>query len=132
MGFLKYFPITAGILTGMLVLIVAAHVFGLTLGNKKIVQSCQGDYVKYDSSNTYCLSVVKQLRPLGSSYNIMIFPKGDEDNSKFLSYIEPNPASEEDIRNMRVIWNTDGIELTCVSGIKLYIPQKLFVDNEGN
>jgi len=127
MGLTKYFSISAGIMTGMLVLIVAAHVFGFTFGNKKILQSCQGEYVKYNSFDPYCLTVKKQLRPLRNNYIIMISRKGDEDYGHVLNYIDPDPVSEDEICKMRVIWSDAGIELTFNTGHKLYIPKEQFI-----
>ncbi|HEY3251063.1 MAG TPA: hypothetical protein VGK25_08080, partial [Ignavibacteria bacterium] len=112
MGITKYFSISAGILTGVLVLIIAAHFFGFTFANKKIIESCQGEYIKYNSYDPYCLSVIKQLRPLGSNYIIMISRKGNDNFGHVLNYIDPDPVNDEEILNTRVIWSSEGIEMT--------------------
>src|SRR4030095_3699995 len=116
MSITKYFSIIAGVLTGLLVLIVAAHVFGFTFATQKIFQSCQGDYVKYNSYDPYCLSVIKQIRPLGSSYIIMVSRKGDENYGHVINYIDPNPTSDNEITKTRVIWSNEGIEMTFNMG----------------
>lgn len=127
MEFTKYISISAGILTGILVLIIGAHFFGFTFASKTVLQSCQGDYIKYNSLHPYCLSVIKQVRPLGNDYIILVSRKGDESYGHVLNYIEPYQVSEEDIKKMRVIWSGEGIELTFSSGHKLYIPKDRFI-----
>ncbi len=127
MGISKYFSIIAGILTGVLILIIAAHVFGFTILNKKILQSCQGEYVKYNSYDPYCLTVIKQVRPLGNSYIILISRKGDENYGHVINYLDPFPLNDDEINTLRVIWSNDGIELTYASGHKLYIPKESFI-----
>lgn len=127
MSFTKYISISAGIMTGILILIIGAHVFGFTFANKIILQSCQGEYIKYNSYDPYCLSVIKQVRPLGNDYIIMVSRKGDESYGHVLNYIEPDHVSEDDIKKMRVIWSSEGIELTFCSGHKLYIPKERFI-----
>jgi len=114
-------------MTGILILIIGAHVFGFTFANKIILQSCQGEYIKYNSYDPYCLSVIKQVRPLGNDYIIMVSRKGDESYGHVLNYIEPDHVSEDDIKKMRVIWSSEGIELTFCSGHKLYIPKERFI-----
>jgi hypothetical protein len=127
MSFTKYISISAGILTGILILIIAAHVFGFTFASKIILQSCQGEYVKYNSYDPYCLSIIKQVRPLGNDYMILISRKGDESYGHVLNYIDPDPVSENDIKKTRVIWSGEGIEMTFSSGHKLYIPKERFI-----
>jgi hypothetical protein len=127
MSFTKYISISAGILTGILILIIAAHVFGFTFASKTIFQSCQGEYVKYNSYDPYCLSIIKQVRPLGNDYIILISRKGDETYGHVLNYIDPDPVSENDIKQTRVIWSGEGIEITFSSGHKLYIPKERFI-----
>jgi len=127
MGISKYFSIIAGILTGVLILIIAAHVFGFTINNKKILQSCQGEYVKYNSFDPYCLTVFKQIQPLGSKYIIMISRKGDEDYGHKVNYLESDPVNEDDIAKIRVMWTNEGLELTYITGHKLYIPKERFI-----
>jgi len=127
MGFTKYISISAGILTGILILIIGAHFFGFTFASKTLLQSCQGDYIKYNSYDPYCLSVIKQVRPLGNVYIVMISRKDDENYGHVINYIDPDPVSEEDIKKMRVIWSGEGIELTFSSGHKLYVPKERFI-----
>lgn len=114
-------------MTGFLILIIGAHVFGFTFANKTILQSCQGEYIKYNSFDPYCLSVIKQVRPLGNDYIILISRKGDETYGHVINYIETNLISEENIKKMRVIWSNEGIELTFAAGHKLYIPKERFI-----
>lgn len=123
----KYFSISAGILTGILFLIIAAQFFGFTFATRTVFQSCQGEYVRYNSYDPYCLSVIKQIRPLGSEYIIMISRKADENYGHVLNYIDPSPVSDDDILKTRVIWSSEGIELTFSSGHKLYIPKERFI-----
>ncbi|HJY64041.1 MAG TPA: hypothetical protein VJ455_07780 [Ignavibacteria bacterium] len=126
MGISKYFSIAAGILTGVLIFIIAAQFFGFTLGNKKILESCQGEYVKYNSFDPYCLTVVKQTLPLGSKYVIIV--SGKNDNNRYvLNYLDPDPVNEDEITKMRVMWTGEGIELTYSTGHKLYIPKEKFI-----
>jgi hypothetical protein len=122
----KYFSILAGFLTGIMILIIGAQLFGFTLGHRKIFQSCQGEYIKYNSFDPYCLSVIKQTRPLGSKYIILISRKDDDNYGHVLNYI-PYPVNEEDISKMRVIWSEEGIEITFSTGHKLYIPKDQFI-----
>jgi len=127
MSFTKYISISAGVMTGILILIIAAHVFGFTFANKIILQSCQGEYINYNSFDPYCLSVIKQVRPLGNDYIIIVSKKGDETYGHVLNYIDPDPVSEDDIKKTRVIWSNEGIEMTFSTGHKLYIPKERFI-----
>jgi hypothetical protein len=127
MGFTKYISVFAGLMTGFLILIIGAHVFGFTFANRTIFQSCQGEYIKYNSFDPYCLSVIKQVRPLGNDYIILISRKGDDNYGHVINYIEPKPLNEEFIKKTRVIWSNEGIEMTFPAGHKLYIPKERFI-----
>jgi hypothetical protein len=43
-----------------------------------------------------------------------------------MNYITPDPVSEDEILKMRVMWISEGIELTFLHGHKLYIPKERF------
>lgn len=121
-----YAALGAGAFTGFLILLVLMQLMGFTWKNSVIMESCQGDYVKYNSYDPYCLSIIKQNQPLSSNYIIMISRKGDKDYGHVINYIDPDPVSEEEIQKTRVIWSNDGIEVTFPAGHKLYIPKERF------
>lgn len=113
---------SAGLFTGMFML----QSFGIVINRKIITESCQGDYVNYDSYDPYCLRIIKLRRVLDSEYVILISRKDDLHYGYVLSYINPSPVSENDIKQTRVIWTIEGIEMTFISGHKLYIPKDSF------
>jgi hypothetical protein len=100
---------------------------GFSWKNSVITESCQGEYVKYNSYDPYCLRIIKQSQPLSSNYIIMVSRKNDENYGHVLNYIDPSPISEDEIKKTRVIWSNEGIEVTFPAGHKLYIPKEKFI-----
>jgi hypothetical protein len=120
------FALGAGLFTGFLILLVVFQLMGFTWKDSVIMESCQGDYVKYNSYDPYCLTIIKQSQPLSSSCIIMISRKDDKNYGHVINYIEPSPISEEDMQKTRIIWSNEGIEATFPAGHKLYIPKDSF------
>jgi len=121
-----YAALGAGAFTGFLIIVVLMQLMGFSWKNTVIMESCQGDYIKYNSYDPYCFSVIKQSQPLSSSYIIMISRKRDKEYGHVISYIDPTPVSEDEIQKTRVIWSNEGIEVTFPLGHKLYIPKERF------
>ncbi len=120
------FTLSAGLFTGILIIIILFQVMGFTLSDRVIMESVQGDYIKYNSYDPYKLRIIKQNQPLSSDFIIMISRKGDDNYGHVINYIDPSPVSDDDIRKTRVIWNNEGIEITYPLGQKLYIPKERF------
>ena len=119
--------LSAGLVTGVLILITLLQLMGVTLSDRVITSSSQGDYIKYNSDDPYTLSIIKQTQPLGSNYIMMVTGKSDKSYGHVVSYIDPAPISDEEIKKTRVIWNNEGVEVTFPLGQKLYIPKERFV-----
>lgn len=122
-----FIALGAGIVTGFLILVILFQLMGFTMSNRVIMESCQGDYVKYGSYDPYCLNIIKQSQALSSNYIILISRKGDMNYGHVINYIDPDPVSEKDIEKTRVIWSNEGIEMTFPLGHKLYIPKERFI-----
>ena len=122
-----FIALGAGMVTGFLILVILFQLMGFTLKDRVIMESCQGDYVKYGSYDSYCLNIIKQSKALSSSYIILISRKGDMNYGHVINYIDPDPVSEKDIEKTRVIWSNEGIEMTFPLGHKLYIPKERFI-----
>ena len=121
------FALGAGLFTGFLILLVIFQLMGFTYKNTLVFESCQGDYVKYNSYDPYCLNIIKQQQPLSSDYILLISRKDDKEYGHVLNYIDPLETSEENMKKTRVIWSNDGIEVTFPAGHKLYIPKDKFI-----
>jgi hypothetical protein len=123
----SFFSLGAGLFTGLLILLIFFQLIGFTWKNSVVMESVQGDYIKYGSFDPYCLLIVKQYRTLGSSYIILVSRKDDKEYGHVLNFIDPAPLSEDEIEKTRVIWAAEGIELTFTTGHKLYIPRESFI-----
>jgi len=121
------FALGAGMFTGLLVLLIFLQMLGFTWKRSVIMESCQGDYIKYGSFDPYCLSIIKQNEPLGSNYIILVSRKDDKEYGHVLCYVDSHPLSDEEIQTTRVIWSSEGIEVTFPAGHKLYIPKDRFI-----
>ena len=121
-----FIALGAGVITGFLILVILFQLMGFTVKNNVILESCQGDYIKYGSYDPYCLNIIKQSQPLSSNYIILISRKGDMNYGHVVNYIEPSPG-EKEIEKTRVIWSQDGIEMTFLHGHKLFIPKERFI-----
>lgn len=121
------FALGAGLFTGLLILLIFFQLMGFVWSNSVVMESCQGDYVKYNSYDPYCLNIIKQSQPLSSQYIILISRKGDKEYGHVVNYIDPLETSEENIKKTRVIWSNEGIEITFPAGHKLYIPKDKFI-----
>ncbi|MBE2218642.1 MAG: hypothetical protein IAE90_10585 [Ignavibacteria bacterium] len=119
--------LSAGLVTGILILITLLQLMGVTLSDRVITSSSQGDYVKYNSDDPYTLNIIKQTQPLNSNYIMMITGKSDKSYGHVVNYIDPAPLSDDDIKKTRIIWNKDGVEVTFPLGQKLYIPKERFI-----
>lgn len=119
--------LSAGLITGLLLIVTIFQLLGLTVTNKIVMETSQGDYVKYNSNDPYTLSIIKQSQPLSSNYIVLISGKNDKSYGHVINYIDPQPLDDNDIRKTRVIWNNEGIEMTFPHGHKLYIPKDRFV-----
>src|SRR5690349_7755616 len=115
---MAFAALAAGLITGILILITLFQVMGFTISDRVIMESSQGDYIKYNSYDPYTLSIIKQNQPLSSNYIIMISRKGDKTYGHVINYLDPDPSDDE-IKKTRVIWNNDGIEMTFPMGHKL-------------
>lgn len=122
-----WFSLGAGMFTGLLLLVILFQLMGFTLKNTVVMESCQGEYIKYNSYDPYCVYIIKQSQPLSSNYIVLISRKGDKEYGHVINYIDPLETSEENIRKTRVIWSGDGIEMTFPAGHKLYIPKDKFI-----
>jgi hypothetical protein len=122
-----FFALGAGLFTGLLVMICILQILGFVYSNDIVMESCQGDYIKYNSYDPYCVYIIKQSQPLSSDYIIMISHKGSHTYGHVLNYIDTDPVSEEEIKKTRVIWSEQGIELTFPAGHKLYVPKDKFI-----
>lgn len=125
--FVLFFTLGAGLVTGLLIIVILFQLMGFTLSDRVIMESFQGDYVKYNSFDPYKLSIIKQSRPLSSDYIILISRKGDNSYGHVINYIDPTEVSDENIKRTRVIWNNEGIEITFPMGHKLYVPKERFI-----
>lgn len=119
--------LAAGLFTGVLIIVILFQLLGFTISDRVIMESSQGDYIKYNSSDPYKLSIIKQNQPLGSSYIVMVSRKDDNSYGHVFNYLDPSPMGDEDIKKTRVIWNAEGIEMTFPMGHKLYIPKERFI-----
>lgn len=126
-SFAGFFTLGAGLFTGLLLLVILFQLMDFTLSNRIIMESVQGEYIKYNSYDPYALRVIKKTRPLSSDYIILVSRKDDKEYGHVLSYIDPDPSGDEDIKRTKVIWNNDGIEITFPMGHKLYIPKERFI-----
>lgn len=122
-----FFGIGAGLFTGILLVIIIFQLMGFTYSDKVIMENVQGEYVKYNSGDPFKLRIIKQSLPLSSDYIIIISRKGEDNYGHVITYIDPDPISDDDIRKTRVIWSNEGIELTFPLGQKLYIPKERFI-----
>ena len=100
---------------------------GFTISDRVIMESSQGDYIKYNSNDPYTLSIIKQSQPLGSRYIVLISGKSDKSYGHVINYLDTSTDSDENIKRTRVIWNNEGIEMTFPMGHKLYIPKERFI-----
>jgi len=119
--------LSAGLVTGVLILITLLQLMGVTLSDRVITSSSQGDYIKYNSDDPYTLSIIKQTQPLNSNYIMMVTGKSDKSYGHVVNYIDPAPLSDEEIKKTRIIWNNEGVEVTFPLGQKLYIPKERFI-----
>lgn len=87
------FTLSAGLFTGILIIIILFQVMGFTLSDRVIMESVQGDYIKYNSYDPYKLRIIKQNQPLSSHYIVMISRKGDDNYGHVINYIDPSPLS---------------------------------------
>lgn len=119
--------LAAGLFTGLMALVIIFQLMGFSWKNTPVMESCQGDYIKYNSYDPYCLHIIKQNQLLSSHYIILISRKGDMEYGHVINYIDPLPVSEDEIKKTRVIWSNEGIEITFPMGHKLYIPKDKFI-----
>ncbi len=126
-SFVLFFTLGAGLFTGLLIIVILFQLMGFTISDRVIMESSQGDYVKYNSFDPYKLQIIKQSQPLSSDYIVLISRKGDNSYGHVINYIDPTEQSEENIKRTRVIWNAEGIEITFPMGHKLYIPKERFI-----
>ena len=56
-----FFTLGAGLFTGLLIIVIVFQLLGFTISDRVIMESSQGDYVKYNSYDPYKLSIIKQL-----------------------------------------------------------------------
>lgn len=122
-----FFALGAGLFTGLLIMICLLQLMGFVWSNDIVMESCQGEYIKYNSYDPYCVYIIKQSQPLSSDYIIMISHKGSHTYGHVLNYVDPLVTSEEEVKKTRVIWSEQGIELTFPAGHKLYVPKEKFI-----
>lgn len=125
--FVLIFTLGAGLFTGILIIIIIFQLMGFTISDRVIMESSQGDYIKYNSNDPYTLSIIKQSQPLGARYIVLISGKMDKSYGHVINYLDTSTDSDENIKRTRVIWNNEGIEMTFPMGHKLYIPKERFI-----
>jgi hypothetical protein len=107
--------------------IVVAEISGLAWSKKTLYQSCQGDYIKYSPKSAYCLIIYKEQKTLSNNYIMQISRKDDIEPSTYLNVPINSDSNENEVEKTRVIWISDGIEVTFTSGHKLFVPKNSFV-----
>jgi hypothetical protein len=110
--------------------VIITQVWGFSWSDKIIYRSCQGDYIKYNSSEQYCLTIVKQRQSFNNRYVIMISNKNGNEYRHLLNYPEASAIDEKEMEKTRVLWTSDGIEMTFNTGHKLFIPKEAFANNK--
>ena len=107
--------------------VIITQAEGVSWSNVTIFKSLQGDYVKYNASDPYCLSIIKQKQSLSSKYIIMVSMKNDNNYGHVLNYPEADVIDEKNIEKTKVLWTADGVELSFNTGHKMFIPKAAFV-----
>jgi len=107
--------------------VIITQAEGVSWSNVTIFKSLQGDYVKYNASDPYCLSIIKQKQSLSSKYIIMVSMKNDNNYGHVLNYPEADVIDEKNIEKTKVLWTSDGIELSFNTGHKMFIPKDAFI-----
>ncbi len=115
---------TAPLVFLFLLFVIFTEMAGISWSNTVVMETCQGDYVKYSPGITYCLRIVKQQHTLSYRYYILISRKEINDYGQVLNYPITDLVDEKDFKKIRVIWATDGIEITFKTGHKLFIPKE--------
>ena len=106
--------------------VIISQVWGFSWSDKVILRSCQGNYIKYNSSDTYCLTLIKQRQSMNDKYIIMISRKNENEYGYVLNYPEASVINEKEMEKTFVLWTADGIELSFNTGHKLFIPKDAF------
>ena len=119
--------LSEGLLVIIFLMVMITQAWGVSWSNSILFRSCQGDYIKYNSFDPYCLTVIKQHQTLNSRYIIMVSRKGDDEYGHVIYYPEAPVISEKDVEKTRALWTADGIELTFNTGHKMFIPKEAFI-----
>ena len=116
--------IAESIILFFLVVIILTHWFGVAWSSNVVFSSCQPTRIHYNSTDPYCLSIIRQQQTLGSSYIILVSKSIEPSYGHVLNY--PG-IGELDIENTQVHWMNEGIEVETYLKTKLFIPKKNFI-----
>jgi hypothetical protein len=128
MKIFKIIIITILVLTNLTLLgILGFEWIGFSWSSRILYKDCQPKSIIYKSYDPYCLSIIELDLTLSKNNIIMISHNGDNIYGHILSYPESHLVNESNIQKTITDWDSNGINLTCYSGHKIFIPKKLFI-----
>ena len=109
-----------------LAIILLLQFSGLTFKNREIFQECQPQNINYQSFDPYCVTVFVEQKMLNKKTVLAISKKIDIYGVRHqLDY--PYTIANADKPDIRITWNSDGVEISNSSSFKMNIPKSSFI-----
>ncbi|MCK5490980.1 MAG: hypothetical protein KAI67_03990 [Candidatus Pacebacteria bacterium] len=109
-------------------IIILAQLTGISWNRKEFITSCQPESIKYNSYDSYCVSITKEYQALNSELYIWVAKEVDPSYGHVISYPNPSVIDEQELQDTKINWTNEGIEIETYLNTKIFIPKKNFIE----
>lgn len=124
---MKKFIFIESVILFILVIAVFFQLIGFSFSRKVIFTSYQPYEINYKSYDPYCISIIKQRQIFTLRYYIYITKKIEPSYGYIINYPDPFIIDEQELKNIKINWMKEGIEIETCLNTKLFIPKKNFI-----
>jgi len=109
-----------------LLVVIALQSMGFVWKNEELLKIVQPADVNYKSYDPYEVRVVKQHLLLSSNNIIMISKTVEPSYGHAVNYPNNVMDLEQDVKKLKVDWDSLGVKITFSYGQELFVPKKCF------
>lgn len=127
LSFFIIFFIIQGIVQIFLFCVILAQWADYSISDEVIFKETQPEDIDYDGNNSYSFYIIKRQKLLDTDYIILISKDIEPSYGHVMNYIDPYVVFENDIKDTKIVWLEDGLEIHFPSEHILLVPKESFI-----